>query len=170
MRTSFFPRTGSLRVWPSRSGCMPESRIAQAGPILVAVQLTGLRKSLRVAMALDTDATLTVISMGTARSIGYDPSKSRDRVELMTAGGIVHAPKLKLRGAGVDRVLDRAGRVGDVDRARAGGVSLPRGQGQEPRRQARPQPAPSRVLSIRRSIPCLAMRPRVCYSPKEVLA
>lgn len=48
-------------------------------------------------MALDTGATLTVISLNTARAIGYDPSKSGDNVKLVTAGGVVLAPKLRLR-------------------------------------------------------------------------
>lgn len=78
---------------------MPEARLHESGPILVPVKLEGPRESRAVVMALDTGATHTVISLSAARDIGYDPSRTRGSVELLTAGGIVHAPKLRLRSA-----------------------------------------------------------------------
>jgi len=39
-------------------------------------------------MALDTGAVLTVIPIETALAIGYDPAKTKERIELVTASGI----------------------------------------------------------------------------------
>lgn len=78
---------------------MPDAPLQKTGPILVRVKLAGPRAVLAVVMALDTGATITVLSLNAAGAIGYEPSKSRDNVELLTAGGIVLAPKLRLRSA-----------------------------------------------------------------------
>ena len=78
---------------------MAEVPLARSGPVIVYVELIGPRTSRIIAMALDTGAILTVIPIETALAIGYDPAKTRMRVELVTASGVELAPQLTVRTA-----------------------------------------------------------------------
>jgi len=73
---------------------MADVPLARSGPVIVYVELVGPRTSRIIAMALDTGAILTVIPIETALAIGYDPAKTRKRVELVTASGVELAPQL----------------------------------------------------------------------------
>jgi len=78
---------------------MADVPLARSGPIIVYVELVGPRTSRIITMALDTGAILTVIPIETAVAIGYDPAKTRKRVELVTASGVERAPQLTERTA-----------------------------------------------------------------------
>ncbi len=78
---------------------MADVPLARSGPVIVYVELVGPRTSRIIAMALDTGAILTVIPIETALAIGYDPAKTRKRVELVTASGVEFAPQLTVRTA-----------------------------------------------------------------------
>jgi len=78
---------------------MAEVPLARSGPVIVYVELVGPRTSRIITMALDTGAILTVIPIETAVAIGYDPAKTRKRVELVTASGVELAPQLTVRTA-----------------------------------------------------------------------
>lgn len=78
---------------------MAELQLKPSGPITVYVELTGPRTSRVITMALDTGAVLTVIPIETALAIGYDPTKTTKRVELVTASGLELVPQLTVRTA-----------------------------------------------------------------------
>ena len=78
---------------------MADVPLARSGPVIVYVELVGPRTSRIIAMALDTGAILTVIPIETALAIGYDPAKTKKRVELVTASGVELAPQLTVRTA-----------------------------------------------------------------------
>ena len=78
---------------------MAKAPLATSGPITVYVELVGPRTSRTITMALDTGAVLTVIPIETALAIGYDPTKTARRVELVTASGVELAPQLTVRTA-----------------------------------------------------------------------
>lgn len=84
---------------PQPSGLMAEIPLGSSGPLVVYVTLEGPRTSRTITMALDTGAVLTVIPIETALAIGYDPAKSRKRIELVTASGTELAPRLTVRAA-----------------------------------------------------------------------
>ena len=76
---------------------MAEAPLASRGPLVVYVELVGPRTSRTITMALDTGAILTVIPIETALAIGYDPTKAKTRVELVTASGTELVPQLTVR-------------------------------------------------------------------------
>ena len=78
---------------------MAKAPLATSGPITVYVEPVGPRTSRTITMALDTGAVLTVIPIETALAIGYDPTKTARRVELVTASGVELAPQLTVRTA-----------------------------------------------------------------------
>lgn len=76
---------------------MGEAQLSPHGPVLVYVEITGRAASRVITMALDTGAIMTIIPTETAQIIGYDPTKSTKRLELVTASGIELAPQLTVR-------------------------------------------------------------------------
>ncbi|MBI4668853.1 MAG: retropepsin-like domain-containing protein [Elusimicrobia bacterium] len=60
--------------------------------IPVRVELIGKRGTFFLRMALDTGATHTIVPPEVLAAIGCDPSKSRQRIEISTASGVVLAP------------------------------------------------------------------------------
>jgi clan AA aspartic protease (TIGR02281 family) len=48
-------------------------------------------------MLLDTGAAYTTISWEVAKDLGYDPGGSPERVSLVTANGVIEAPKLSVQ-------------------------------------------------------------------------
>jgi clan AA aspartic protease (TIGR02281 family) len=48
-------------------------------------------------MILDTGAMYTAISWEVARDLGYDPAASPERVSIITANGVIEAPKLTVQ-------------------------------------------------------------------------
>ncbi|HIC96629.1 TPA: hypothetical protein EYP12_08425 [Candidatus Bipolaricaulota bacterium] len=51
----------------------------------------------RLKVALDTGATYTMIPWEVAQALGYHPERSRRRIELMTASGMVVVPLLEVK-------------------------------------------------------------------------
>ncbi len=76
---------------------MAEAPLASSGPVVVYVELVGPRTSRTITMALDTGAVLTIIPIETALAIGYDPARTTERLELVTASGVELAPRLPVR-------------------------------------------------------------------------
>ena len=61
--------------------------------IILRVGIQGKAKQhLYLRMALDTGASLTVIPWNAAERLGYDPARSRRRVQFMTGSGMEAAP------------------------------------------------------------------------------
>jgi len=52
-------------------------------------------------MALDTGATYVVIPWDLAESLGYQPERSRERIEMVTASGVERAPLITLQSVRV---------------------------------------------------------------------
>jgi hypothetical protein len=67
---------------------------AAQGLIIVAAQLWGPAGDRIVRLALDTDATATVVRTAILVSIGYDPAVAPDRVQMTTGSGIEYTPRL----------------------------------------------------------------------------
>src|SRR3989338_4284936 len=90
---------------------MPKYPIrADLGIILIEVSLISKsRKIIPLKMVLDTGATITTIPIEAAIAIGCDPTKSKRRIEMITASGIEYAPvvtipKVEMFGFGVKNV------------------------------------------------------------------
>lgn len=66
------------------------------GIILCKAKLTNKKNSIFLKLAVDTGATLTMISIESALAIGVDPSKSTRHIEITTANGTVFAPIIKI--------------------------------------------------------------------------
>ena len=64
----------------------------EKGIILLEVTLSGKKDFRTLKMILDTGATLTTIPSEIALTIGCDPTKSKRRIEMITASGIEYAP------------------------------------------------------------------------------
>ena len=62
------------------------------GIILCKVRLCHRRHSIFVKLAVDTGASLTMISVEAALAIGLEPAKTQKHIEITTANGIVYAP------------------------------------------------------------------------------
>ncbi len=60
--------------------------------IFVDVTLQGRRATKAIKMILDTGATITTIPIESAIAIGCDPTKSKRRIEMITASGTEYAP------------------------------------------------------------------------------
>ena len=68
-------------------------------PLIVRdVELSGPSGSVWVDMILDTGAAFTTVCWSDLKAIGYDPAITADRQEIITANGIIQAPKLNLSG------------------------------------------------------------------------
>ena len=78
--------------------------------IMLRVGIQGKAKQrLYLRMALDTGASLTVVPWNAAERLGYDPARSRQRVEFMTGSGMEAAPlfeveAMEVLGVRVNRV------------------------------------------------------------------
>ena len=62
------------------------------GIILCKAKLAKGRRSIFVKLAVDTGASLSLISVEAALAIGIDPMKSKRHIEITTASGIVFVP------------------------------------------------------------------------------
>lgn len=60
--------------------------------IFIEVRLISPARSIPLKMALDTGASITTIPIEAAIAIGCDPTKSKRRMEMITASGIEYAP------------------------------------------------------------------------------
>lgn len=76
---------------------MAKIPLAPSGPVAIYVTLVGPRTQRTILTALDTGAISTIIPIETALAIGYDPSKAKKRIELVTASGIEIAPQLTIQ-------------------------------------------------------------------------
>ncbi len=79
---------------------MGRLRFDPSAPVLVVFatiegRQPGRRRRLKV--ALDTGATYTMIPWEIAQALGYHPERSRRRIELMTASGMVIVPLVKVK-------------------------------------------------------------------------
>jgi len=66
------------------------------GIILCKARLANKTQSIFIKLAVDTGASLTMISIESALAIGIDPSKSMRQIEITTASGIVFVPVIKI--------------------------------------------------------------------------
>ena len=73
-------------------------------PLIVTTQIEGPAKTGMVHLVMDTGARYLTLGWSVAEDMGFDPATSQNRVSLVTANGIVHAPLI---------VAPRV-RVGDV--------------------------------------------------------
>lgn len=76
---------------------MPEVSFDPTAPVIVlSVKLEG-RISETARMAVDTGATYVMIPWDLAESLGYQPERSRERIEMVTASGVERAPLITLK-------------------------------------------------------------------------
>jgi predicted aspartyl protease len=68
------------------------------GLVIVKAELTGPSATAVVRLALDTGATSTLINAAILTSLGYDPAKSPDRIEVTTGSGLEYVPQVVLSG------------------------------------------------------------------------
>ena len=74
------------------------------GLIIVPVEVWGPTGSAVLRLALDTGATITVLSVAMLVALGYDPALSQARVQLTTGSGVEYAPRVTLsRIRGLDQ-------------------------------------------------------------------
>ncbi len=66
------------------------------GIILCKAKLANKTQSIFIKLAVDTGASLTMISIESALAIGIDPYKSMRQIEITTASGIVFVPVIKI--------------------------------------------------------------------------
>jgi len=72
-------------------------RFSTGIPLIVPdLEITGPRGSVWVDMILDTGSAFTTISWSDLKAIGYDPAIIADRQGIMTANGIIQAPKMRV--------------------------------------------------------------------------
>ena len=73
-------------------------RVSIGIPIVVRnVKITGPAGMVKVDLILDSGAVLTVLSWADLKAIGYEPAIAQGRQEIITANGIIEAPKLTVR-------------------------------------------------------------------------
>lgn len=65
--------------------------------VLRRIRLEGPTAAREVDMLFDTGAAYTTISWEVAKDLGYDPAGSPERVSLVTANGMIEAPKLSVQ-------------------------------------------------------------------------
>ena len=70
---------------------------ARSGPIIVPVLLWGRGGSGVLRCVLDTGSTTTLFSAAALATLGYDPSLSRDLVEVTTASNVTYAPSVAVQ-------------------------------------------------------------------------
>ena len=77
------------------------------GLIIVPVEVWGPTGSAVLRLALDTGATVTVLSVAMLVALGYDPALSQTRVQVTTGSGVEYSPRVtlsRIRGLGQERV------------------------------------------------------------------
>jgi clan AA aspartic protease (TIGR02281 family) len=80
-------------------------------PIIIKnVKITGPKGSVSIDLIFDPGAVFTVISWAVLKIIGYDPAIAPDRQEIITANGVIEAPKLQVESIIINDVEAR-----DVD-------------------------------------------------------
>lgn len=81
-------------------------RLPAGIPLLVSnVRIVGPGGSVNADLILDTGAVGVVLSWLVLKLVGYDPAMAAEREQIVTANGLIEAPKLQ-----VDRII-----VGDVE-------------------------------------------------------
>jgi clan AA aspartic protease (TIGR02281 family) len=66
-------------------------------PLIVRnVKVVGPKGSVGLDLILDTGAAFTALSWSSLKVIGYDPAVASERQEIITANGIIEAPKLRV--------------------------------------------------------------------------
>lgn len=68
----------------------------QQGLILIHARLWGPTGDTYARLALDTGATTTTIRTAVLVSIGYDPSASKERIQMTTGSGVEYVPRLAI--------------------------------------------------------------------------
>jgi clan AA aspartic protease (TIGR02281 family) len=71
---------------------MPKCPIPPEGVIILEVDLIGKSRVIPLKMVLDTGASMTTIPKEAAMAIGIDPTKSKRRIEMITASSTEYAP------------------------------------------------------------------------------
>lgn len=66
------------------------------GLIIVLAEVWGPTGSAVLRLALDTGATVTVLSIAMFVALGYDPALSPPRVQVTTGSGVEYAPRVTL--------------------------------------------------------------------------
>lgn len=66
------------------------------GIILCKVKITNGRRSIISKLAVDTGASITMISIENALAIGINPSRAARHIEITTANGIICAPIVRI--------------------------------------------------------------------------
>lgn len=77
------------------------------GLIIVPVEVWGPTGSAVLRLALDTGATVTLLSVAMLVALGYDPALSQTRVQVTTGSGVEFAPRVtlnRMRGLEQERV------------------------------------------------------------------
>lgn len=69
------------------------------GLIIVPARLQGPAGDSIVRMAIDTGATVSVLSWDVAMQLGYDPAIESDRAEMTTASGVEYCPRIRIAEA-----------------------------------------------------------------------
>ncbi|MFN4217815.1 MAG: TIGR02281 family clan AA aspartic protease [Candidatus Bipolaricaulia bacterium] len=76
---------------------MPAVSFDPTAPVIIlSVKIKG-RIVETARMALDTGATYVMIPWDLAESLGYQPGRSRERIEMVTASGVERAPLITLQ-------------------------------------------------------------------------
>ena len=73
--------------------------------VLRNVKIAGPKGAIKVDLILDTGAAFTALSWSVLKVIGYDPAVVPERQEIITANGVIGAPKLR-----VEKIV-----IGDVE-------------------------------------------------------
>ena len=60
------------------------------------VKIAGPKGAIKVDLILDTGAAFTALSWSVLKVIGYDPAVVAERQEIITANGVIEAPKLRV--------------------------------------------------------------------------
>ncbi len=69
---------------------------ASHGIILCRAKLSRGRQSIFLKLAVDTGASLTMVSVEAALALRIDPSKSKKHIEITTANGVVFVPVVRI--------------------------------------------------------------------------
>ncbi len=77
-------------------------------PLIVRnVKITGPKGSVGVDLIFDTGSAFTALSWSLLKIIGYDPAVITERQEIVTANGVIEAPKLRVDSVVIGNVKAR---------------------------------------------------------------
>jgi predicted aspartyl protease len=69
---------------------------AKSGPIHVNAEISGPIGKAVATLLLDTGATTSVFNLSVLRSVGYDPARATDFVQMTTGTGVITVPRIML--------------------------------------------------------------------------